>query len=411
MTKTRILFLVCTVLSIIKTGLAQLRIDTSRSAEYMVKVVLAGKEVSSGIENVKYRGDKKSLGIFHYNTIYNKMISRGIILSTGDVFDAIGPNENPDKGSKSMINSDKELGDLASGPSIDAAILEFDFIPLHDSICFNFFFASEEYPEYVKKNMNDVFGFFLSCEELNLKKNLAVLEDNIPITIDNINAGSNSSYFIRNYSWDQGKSQKWKDNKAGEELARTLQFDGLTILMHARSRVVPNKKYHIKLAISDVGDRLYDSAIFLEAGSFKSASTKKDIPFEQSLKDEFGGKIITGSNNEVSLNLNINFEADSFRVSGNESFALLNKVLYLLNAYPGMQVVINGHTDDSGTKEHNKILSLNRAKDVAGYLISKGLEPERVTYKGHGDSKPLSSKDKKLNRRVEFAFIKGSSGN
>lgn len=69
------------------------------------------------------------------------MISHGIILSTGNVFDAVGPNNSTNTSSKSLISSDADLSRLAKGKTFDAAILEFDFIPSNDSICFNFFFS------------------------------------------------------------------------------------------------------------------------------------------------------------------------------------------------------------------------------------------------------------------------------
>ncbi len=396
-----ILLLICCVVIL---GKAQLSIDTSRSAEYIVKTVLVGKSGNLQIENIQYKGDKKSLGIFDCPIKYNKMISRGIILSTGNAFDAIGPNNSPNVSSKSLINEDKDLSELANGKTFDAAILEFDFIPSHDSICFSFFFASEEYPEYINKNVNDVFGFFLSSDALNTERNLAVFENNIPISVDNINAKINSKYYIANSIWDSDNIQKWRNKKAEGELAFTFQYDGFTILLNAGTKVIPNQRYHIKLAISDVGDRLYDSAIFLEAGSFKSFSIQNH--FEQFVKEEFGERDIINVNKNISVNLNINFETDSFRISGAESFALLDKIVLLSTKDTTMRIEINGHTDDTGKREYNKTLSLNRAKEVAGYLMSKGLKSNRINYEGYGDTRPISLTDKSLNRRVECIFIK-----
>ncbi len=85
----------------------------------------------------------------------------GIIISTGNVFDAIGPNNIPNKSSETSNNSDDDLNTIVNANTFDAAVLEFDFNSFTDSISFNFFFASEEYPEYVNKNVNDIFGFFL----------------------------------------------------------------------------------------------------------------------------------------------------------------------------------------------------------------------------------------------------------
>ncbi|MBL7910658.1 MAG: OmpA family protein [Bacteroidia bacterium] len=404
MVKTITFFLFSTLLFISKLATAQLSIDTTLSPEDMVKTIFADNAAGSKIENVKYKGYKRSLGIFNCSMVHNKVISKGLILSTGNVFHAIGPNDTPDRSSKTQNNTDASLSSIAKGPAYDAAILEFDFIPADDSIAFNYFFASEEYPEYVSKNVNDIFGFFLSSEDPPGKRNLALLERHIPITVDNINSIANKKYFIRNYAWDPENPQKFENNKAGGEMASTFQFDGFTVVLHAGAKVVPGKKYHIKIAIADVGDRLYDSAIFLEAGSFKIMSSKL-ISFEQWAKKEFGDKIMNDLGNTVSINLSINFETASYKIEGAESFAQLNKVLNLLSKDPKIKVEINGHTDNNGVKEDNKVLSLNRAKTVTDYLISKGIKANRITYNGYGDSKPISD-NKAFNRRVEFVFVK-----
>ncbi len=395
---------ICFLFFALTSAKAQLSIDTTLSAEDMVKTVFAASDNDSKIENVKYKGYKKSLGIFKCSMVYNKVISKGLILSTGNVFDAIGPNNTPDKSSKALNNTDVSLSAIAKGPTYDAAILEFDFIPTDDSIAFNFFFGSEEYPEYVSKNVNDIFGFFLSSEDPPGRRNLAMLERHIPITVDNINSIVNKKYFIRNYLWDPENVAKWESNKPGGELASTFQFDGFTVVLHAGAKVVPGKKYHIKIAIADVGDRLYDSAIFLEAGSFKSMSSKT-ISFEKFAKEEFGEKVFNDLGNSISVNLNINFETGSYKITEAESFAQLNKVISLLKKDAKMHLEVNGHTDNNGSKEQNKTLSLDRAKTVADYLISKGVKSDRITYNGFGDTKPISD-NKAQNRRVEFVFLK-----
>ncbi len=404
MVKNRLTLLAGILICVAKISYAQLSIDTTLSAEDMVKTVFAASDNDSKIENVKYKGYKKSLGIFKCSMVYNKVISKGLILSTGNVFDAIGPNNTPDKSSKALSNTDVSLSAIAKGPTYDAAILEFDFIPTDDSIAFNFFFGSEEYPEYVSKNVNDIFGFFLSSEDPPGRRNLAMLERHIPITVDNINSIVNKKYFIRNYLWDPENVAKWESNKPGGELASTFQFDGFTVVLHAGAKVVPGKKYHIKIAIADVGDRLYDSAIFLEAGSFKSMSSKT-VSFEKFAKEEFGEKIFNDLGNSISVNLNINFETGSYKITEAESFAQLNKVINLLKKDAKMHLEVNGHTDNNGSKEQNKTLSLDRAKTVADYLISKGIKADRITYNGFGDTKPISD-NKALNRRVEFVFVK-----
>jgi tetratricopeptide (TPR) repeat protein len=92
-----------------------------------------------------------------------------------------------------------------------------------------------------------------------------------------------------------------------------------------------------------------------------------------------------------------------------ESESELAKIISLLNENPGMKVQISGHTDNIGKKEVNQILSLNRAKSVVAFLITKGINPTRLSAKGFGDTMPLSSNDteqgKSLNRRTEINVV------
>ena len=133
--------------------------------------------------------------------------------------------------------------------------------------------------------------------------------------------------------------------------------------------------------------------------------SSKTISFEQWAKKEFGDKVMNDLGNSVSINLNINFETGSSKIEGADSFTQLNKVLNLLNKDPKIKVEINGHTDNNGAKEDNKILSVDRAKNVMDYLISKGIKAARLTYSGFGDTKPISD-NKAMNRRVEFVFVR-----
>lgn len=105
---------------------------------------------------------------------------------------------------------------------------------------------------------------------------------------------------------------------------------------------------------------------------------------------------------------NIFFATDSFALKP-ESKVELQKLLSFLQLNKETKIEIGGHTDNSGQKEKNRILSDNRAKSVYQYLIEKGIEATRLKYKGFGDSMPLVPNDsdahKALNRRTEFKVI------
>jgi len=92
-----------------------------------------------------------------------------------------------------------------------------------------------------------------------------------------------------------------------------------------------------------------------------------------------------------------------------EYFALLTKVQRALRVFPDKYVSVNGHTDATGNARKNKILSEQRAKAVAEYLIANmELSNDRIQYYGYGDLKPIASNKTKAgrlkNRRIEVVI-------
>ncbi|QEC66978.1 OmpA family protein [Panacibacter ginsenosidivorans] len=112
--------------------------------------------------------------------------------------------------------------------------------------------------------------------------------------------------------------------------------------------------------------------------------------------------------NAVGVLKNIQFETNAATLEP-VSLIELDKLLQLLTDNVTIKVQINGHTDNTGTDARNNQLSLDRAKAVADYLASKGIDPKRLTWKGFGASKPVAEntteQGKALNRRTEFVII------
>ncbi|MCP4600085.1 MAG: OmpA family protein [Proteobacteria bacterium] len=92
------------------------------------------------------------------------------------------------------------------------------------------------------------------------------------------------------------------------------------------------------------------------------------------------------------------------------SYPILDAIAETLKENPILKKIqIEGHTDNDGTEEYNQNLSNERANSVMNYLIGKGIDKERLTYKGYGFSKPKASnrteEGKAINRRVEFTIL------
>jgi outer membrane protein OmpA-like peptidoglycan-associated protein len=96
-----------------------------------------------------------------------------------------------------------------------------------------------------------------------------------------------------------------------------------------------------------------------------------------------------------------------------ESNQRLDSLVTLLIKYPAIAVVLTGYTDKQGTSDYNILLSVNRAKMVAQYLTLKGIEKQRIIYKGKGEENQitidLNPQTRKWNRRVEIELLKADN--
>ncbi|MFB9844348.1 OmpA family protein [Mucilaginibacter ginsenosidivorans] len=105
---------------------------------------------------------------------------------------------------------------------------------------------------------------------------------------------------------------------------------------------------------------------------------------------------------------NIFFDTNKFDIK-DESKPELQKLIDFLNLNKTVHIEVSGHTDNVGTVQSNQVLSENRAKAVYQYLIANGIQPERLTYKGYGETQPIESNDtddgRSKNRRTEFKII------
>ena len=87
----------------------------------------------------------------------------------------------------------------------------------------------------------------------------------------------------------------------------------------------------------------------------------------------------------------------------------LSKLAVILNKYQDTNILLEGHTDSTGTSEHNLALSRQRAEAVASYLTSLGVNPARFTMMGYGEDQPIvdnsTVEGRQQNRRVEVAIF------
>ncbi len=229
-------------------------------------------------DNVTFQGADIARGIFSNGNSTNIGIETGVFLTSGSGYIIPGPNTSSSAGANNGLGGHPLLDFLTTATTYDASVLEFDFIPLNDTIKCNFVFGSEEYSEWVGSSFNDVFGFFVTGPKpdsgLYINHNIALVPGtDIPISINNVNngyspggvpptgPGTNEEYFI--------------DNTNG----LTIQYDGFTVVLTLWALVIPDETYHFVIGVADAADHIYDSGVLIEGTSFKSLGPADFLSF------------------------------------------------------------------------------------------------------------------------------------
>jgi hypothetical protein len=214
------------------------------------------------ISNAVFTGSPEAAGKFigGASTIG---IGDGVVLSSGAATSVVGPNLvdniSTDHGRAGEATLD---GLVPGGGTLDAAVLEFDMTPSTTVLRFDFVFASDEYNEYANTQFNDVFGFFINGQ------NVALLPDGRNVTVDTVNGGN-----------PLGTNEQNPDSYHNNDLSDggpffDTEMDGFTDVLSVRRDVSPGETLHVKLAIADVGDHVYDSNVFIgspeDCGAFNT---------------------------------------------------------------------------------------------------------------------------------------------
>lgn len=228
-----------------KLSFSQLTVDTIDTAQQLVNTIV-GPDYT--VSNVKINCATLAIGTFTGTS--NVGFEKGIVLTTGLATSAKGPNDKTNAGRNLNRSGDLQLDTLTGSETFDGCAIEFDFIPTCDTLKINYVFGSEEYPEYATKSFTDVLAFFVSGPGITGTRNIATVPGTtLPVSVNSINATTNSQYYVSNTS------------------GTSIQYDGFTTPLIATQSVVPHSTYHLKIVIADGTDAIYDSGIFIKAGS------------------------------------------------------------------------------------------------------------------------------------------------
>lgn len=289
----------------------EITVDTQITANDIVNAV---KTPATTVTVTDINCPSGAYGTFSYPSDNNDLgLKQGLVLTSGKVANVVGPNNS----TGGFVFDNKAPGDidldtLSSGPnaqrSFDACVVELDVFVATDELSFEYVFGSEEYPEYVQ-SINDIFAFFVSGPGIvgnpiftNNAKNIALIPGtNLPVEIASVNNLLNWEFYRNN------------------ELSSTLQYDGLTSdkfgikkSLTARTAVTPCNTYHLKLAVADRSDYVFDSGVFVS--EIQGGTPNLQVQFASGI--DYFIETCSGINDQLLISLNEPIEKDlSFTVN------------------------------------------------------------------------------------------------
>ena len=226
-----------------------------------------------------FNGSDQSYGYFDA-TGTSFPFQSGIVLSTGKLNNVKGPNTTLSDDNAPNWSGDSDLeAALNENNTINATIIEFDFTSVADQISFRYIFASEEYQDGNANTCqySDLFGFLIRPVNSQDYTNIALVPNtNTPVKVTTVHPeipggcqAENEAYF-----------ESFNSNVS------PINFNGQTKILTAIANTIPNETYHVKLVIADEQNYRYDSAVFLEAGSFQ-------------LNTDLGPNLLTSTNSAL----------------------------------------------------------------------------------------------------------------
>ncbi|MFN3969952.1 MAG: Hint domain-containing protein [Gemmobacter sp.] len=233
---------------------AELTYTTNVNALTMANTIFgAGVTVTGASLNVA--NSNTSAGLYANGQLSPGVVpsNSGVILSTGRIADFTqssgDPNRNPNTSTDTSGTTDNnaDFNAIAGARTYDGVWLNADFIPQGEYMTIRFVFSSEEYPEYINSQYNDVVGVWVNGTHVPIEVG------NGTVSVNNINGVNQENLFVNNMND-----------------AFNTEMDGFTLTMTLTMKVNPGVVNSIRIGIADTSDALYDSNLLIAAGSVQT---------------------------------------------------------------------------------------------------------------------------------------------
>ena len=206
------------------------------------------------VNGASYSGPSNSSAIYSNGQLAAGVVpsNTGVILSTGDVDDFTQRNGDPNRSSgtstnTSGANNNSQFNAIAGTNTYDAVWMDVDFTPTGSFMTMSFVFASEEYPEYINSQFNDVVGVWVNGTHV------PITVGNGVTSVNNINGNTQQNLFVNNTND-----------------AFNTEMDGFTVTLTLTMPVNPGVLNSIRIGIADAADSNYDSSILIGGDSVQT---------------------------------------------------------------------------------------------------------------------------------------------
>lgn len=159
------------------------------------------------------------------------------------------------------------------------------------------------------------------------------------------------------------------------------------------------------LAGGFIGNRAGADMDAQEKAMRQAMANERDVAVER-VKDAQGDRLVVTAHN-------VSFGTNSVQLT-TDGQRILDKIVAALKSNPKLNMLVVGHTDSTGSAAHNMALSVARSEAVRDYLVSQGVDPNRLVTSGRGPFAPVATNEtaqgRSLNRRVEFTLMEAPTG-
>lgn len=293
MVKLERIVLLCTMLFSLAVSAQNITVSSAQGQD--IASFINNNLIGDGVYiwNVKFANatgniSKPQIGIFHSNGFPHLQMDSGVVMTTGNVSVAPGPNTSGSLSNAiSNYYTDNSISSYATNTLYGCSTVDFDFISISPFVTMNYCFGSEEYPEYVCGTVNDLFVFLVTGPDPNsgntVTKNIAIVPhtvstsnpNGITVSINTVNNGYNDS--PSDTGGAVGCTSRFSQFYVSNTYSTGVQYDGFTQKLSANITAVPCAQYHMHISICNVGDNSFDSGVFLEKKSFNSPSADVNL--------------------------------------------------------------------------------------------------------------------------------------